>query len=71
MGIPKGNVQPLIVRGRHIAVRRGLVLVPTLQVPIGDRHALGRLRYVDHFYLGAVWCFGNSFAVDPLGAVFR
>jgi len=71
MGIPKGDVHPVIVRGRHIGIGRDLVLIPTLQVPIGDRHALRRLFYIDHFHLGAVRCVGNCFAVDPVRTVFR
>ena len=59
MGIPKGNVHPVIVRGRHITIGRDPVCVR-----IGDRDALRRLLYIDHFYL-------NSVAVDPVRAVSR
>ena len=69
MCIPKGNIQSFIVRRPHIAVPQDLVLIPALKVPIGDRHTLGRLRDIDHFYRGAVRRVGNGFAVDPVRTV--
>ena len=69
MRIPKGDIQPFVMRRPHVAVGRDLVLVPTLQVPIGNRHTLGRLRDIDHFYRGAVRRIGNGFAVDRVRTV--
>lgn len=71
MRIPIGNVQPLIVRGRHIGVGRDLILIPTLQIPIGNRHTPGRLGHIRHFHLGAVRRIRHGFAIDPVRTVFR
>jgi len=69
MRIPKGNVHPFVMRVCHVAVGRDLVLVPALQIPIGNRHTLGRLAHIDHFHRGAVRRIRNGFPVDPVRAV--
>ena len=69
MGIPKGNVQPFIVRGRHIAIGTNPTHICTLQVPIGNRHAPRGFRQTNKPNRGTIRPVWDHPTIDPIGAV--
>ncbi len=69
MGIPKGNVHPFIVRGRHIAIGTNPTHIVTLQVPIGNRHALRGFRQTNKPNRGTISPVWNHPTIDPIGTV--